>query len=241
MSADPPGDPGRDEPDWPGTMVAPDDLSELRADEIALRRERASARRRERWYRLTGGSRLRAYGVSVPLLLAAVLAVAGFGALLILLGPRGTRGPAPAVAPAGAAPTAPAGRPGGRLPAVSLTLSDGAPQLASALGGPAAVLLLPAGCDCLQTVDVTADRAIRDGLQVSVIQPTVDATRGLGDGGVRELSVYADPAGQLLATYGSTGSAPTLLVLDAAGAVRTVRTGVTAADAAAAFPPGASN
>lgn len=234
MSTDQPGEHGRDDPDWPDTLVVPDDPSELRADEIALRRERAAARRRERWYRLTGGSRLRAYGVSLPLLLVAALAVAGFGALLVLLGPRSSPGPAPT--PAGATPTAAIGRPGGRLPPVGLTLPDGAPMLASALGGPAAVLLVPTGCDCARTIDVAADRALRSGLRVAVVEPTAATAAGLDAAGAREVTGYADPTGRLLATYGSTGSAPTLLVLDAEGAVRTVQTGITAAAAAAAFP-----
>jgi hypothetical protein len=227
-------DKGGEQPDWPDTLVVPDDPAELHADALALRRERAAARRRARWRRLTGGDRLRGYGISVPVVIAATLAVAGFGALLVLLGPRGSQQTA-APAPIGTSPTALPGRAGGLLPPVTLSRPDGDSVASSALTADAAILLVPAGCDCAATVDVTTDLAVRAGLTAYVIEPTTAAAGSVDIGATQQVVALADVTGRLLDTYGSDGLAPTLLLLDGRSAVRLVEAGLTSQQAQTAF------
>ncbi len=218
-----------DQPDWPDTLVIPDDPSGLAADALALRRERQAARRRARWHRLTGGDRFRAYGVSVPVVVVALLVVAGFGALLVLLGPR-TR-PSTSPTPRAADPTAEPGRPGGRLPSVSLREPDGATIDASTLTAPAALLLVPTACNCTATVDVVAGLALRAGLRVYVVEPNGAGASGIDAAGDERVVGYSDASRRLLGTYGATGDELTLLLVDHTGAVRTVTTGVSTASA----------
>lgn len=222
-----------DQPEWSDwssdTLHAPDDISSLHADVLALRREDRARRRRQRWLRLAGWGRVRGYGVSVPMIVAAALVVAGLGTLLVVVGPSGTGRPTV---------DASVGRPGGTIAPVLLAQVDGQSFPATSITGPAAVLLVPTSCGCAATVPVVVQAAVGAGLHPYVVEPTADAARsdagGLGATG----TALVDRPEALLADYGSLGTAPTLLLLDAQGHVRTVRTGVTTADARAAVRAG---
>lgn len=116
-----------------------------------------------------------------------------------------------------------------------LMLPDGTSVAAPSLVGPAAILLVPALCDCAQTLQTAVDHAFGASLRVDIVEPTTAAAAAVSGADQRDLTSYADPTGRLLQTYGSTGEAPTLLLLDGEGAVRTVMTGLDVAHAATAF------
>lgn len=218
-----------DQPDWASdTLHVPDDIAELDADVLAFRREDRARRRRQRAARLLGWGRLRGYGVSIPLVLVAALVVAGGAALLVLLGPSTSRSPLdPSI-----------GRPGGSILPALLATPDGATVPATSLAAPSAILLVPAGCACEPTVRTVVDAAAKDGLQAYVVDPTPSAAKADAGAFGHRATALVDRSGTLLAQYGALGTAPTLLRLDAAGAVRSVRTGLTASTAAAALAGG---
>lgn len=222
-----------DQPEWSDwssdTLHTPDDISSLSADVLALRREDRARRRRQRWLQLAGWGRVRGYGVSVPMIVAAALVVAGLGTLLVVVGPSGTGRPTGDLS---------VGRPGGTIQPVALAQVDGSTFPATSIIGPAAVLLVPAGCDCAGTVPVVVQAAVGAHLHPYVIEATVDGARAdIAAVGVTATALVDRP-GVLLANYGSLGSSPTLLRLDAQGHVRSVRTGVTNDAAAAAVLAG---
>ena len=72
---------------WVERIVIPDDISELDAEIRALHRERRAQRRRARLRRLTGSGR-----TGGPLLLVALLLIAGVAGLLVMFQPRRTSG-----------------------------------------------------------------------------------------------------------------------------------------------------
>ncbi len=72
---------------WVDRIVIPDDISELDAEIRALHRERRAQRRRARLRRLTGSGR-----TGGPLLLVALLLIAGVAGLLVMFQPRRTAG-----------------------------------------------------------------------------------------------------------------------------------------------------
>ena len=118
---------------WVDRIVIPDDISELDAEVRALRRERRAARRRARLRRLTGSGR-----TGGPLLLVALLLIAGVAGLLVMFQPRRTAG---SLAPLG---TAQADQ---RLPDVNVTLENGTTRPIRTLR-PAVFALAPNGCNC---------------------------------------------------------------------------------------------
>jgi hypothetical protein len=118
---------------WVDKIVIPDDLSELDAEVRALRRERRVQRRRSRLRRLTGTG-----GTTGPLLLVAVLLIAGVAGLLVLFQPRRTAG---TVAALDSAQTT------DHLPDVLVTLVDGSRRAVREFR-PGVFALAPAGCDC---------------------------------------------------------------------------------------------
>jgi hypothetical protein len=228
------GVPGpEDQPEWSDwssdTLHAPDDISSLRADVIAFRREDRARRRHQRLLRLAGWGRIRGYGISVPMIVAAALVVAGLGALLVAVGPSGTGRPSGDLS---------VGRPGGTIAPVALAQVDGKTFPATSIIGPAAVLLVPASCGCADTVPAVVQAAVSDHLHPYVVELTKDAARAdlaaVGADGI----ALVDRSGALLADYGLLGTAPTLLRLDPQGHVRSVRTGVTTTDIAAAVRAG---
>ncbi len=129
---DRPGDAGG--ASWVDRIVIPDDLSELDAEVRALRRERRAQRRRARLRRLTGSGR-----TGAPLLLVALLLIAGVAGLLVMFQPRRTAGN---VTPLGATQAA-----DDRLPDASVRLVDGTTRRIRDFH-PAVLALAPIGCRC---------------------------------------------------------------------------------------------
>lgn len=119
---------------WVDRVVIPDDLSELDAEVRALRRERRAQRRRARLRRLTGSGRS-----TGPLLLVAVLLVAGIAGLLVLFQPRRTPGTVAALDNAQTSDQ--------RLPDVPVTLADGSRRPIRDFR-PGVFALAPIGCAC---------------------------------------------------------------------------------------------
>lgn len=225
--------PPEDQPDWSDwssdTMHAPDDISSLRADVLAFRREDRARRRRQRMLRLLGWGRIRGYGVSVPMIVVAALVVAGLGALLVAVGPSGTGRPTADAA---------VGRPGGPMLPASLAQIDGRTFPATSITPPAAVLLVPGACDCADVVSAVVRAAVGDNLHPYVVETNVDGARAAAASLGATAVALVDRSETLLDQYGRLGTAPTLLRLDAQGQVRSVRTGLTTADAASAVLAG---
>jgi hypothetical protein len=119
---------------WVDRVVIPDDLSELDAEVRALRRERRTQRRRARLRRLTGSGR-----TGGPLLMVALLLIAGVAGLLVMFQPRRTPGN---VTPLGAAQATDR-----RLPDAPVRLVDGTTRRIRDFH-PAVLALAPIGCRC---------------------------------------------------------------------------------------------
>ena len=101
----------------------------------ALHRERRAQRRRARLRRLTGSGR-----TGGPLLLVALLLIAGVAGLLVMFQPRRTAG---SVTPLGTAQATDR-----RLPDTPVTLADGSDPVDPRTSGPAVFALAPIGCRC---------------------------------------------------------------------------------------------
>jgi hypothetical protein len=145
----PAGDAGGPFSDLPGEwamLVVPDDASALAAEAAAVRAQLVRERWRRRCARLTPAwlrSRTRA-----PLLGVALLLVASFGGLFVVLVPAGA--PLTRAAPLARSVVLP-GRDGGLLPDVQLTDALGSPFPMRDLR-PGVVLLVGDGCDCAPLV-----------------------------------------------------------------------------------------
>lgn len=132
---------------WVDRIVIPDDLSELDAEVRALRRERRVQRRRQRLRRLAGPGR-----TTAPLMLVAVLLIAGVAGLLVLFQPRRT---ASDLSTLGSAQTSDR-----LLPDVIVRLVDGTTRRVRDFR-PGVFALTPIGCECdaaLRDADSTAHR-----------------------------------------------------------------------------------
>ena len=119
---------------WVDRIVIPDDISELDGEVRALRRERRVQRRRQRLRRLAGSGR-----TGAPLLLVALLLVAGVAGLLVMFQPRRTAG---SVTGLGGVQATDA-----RLPDVLVTVADGTKRRVRDYR-PAVFALAPIGCRC---------------------------------------------------------------------------------------------
>jgi hypothetical protein len=120
---------------WVDGIVVPDDISELDAEVRALRRERRAARRRQKVRRLTGSGR-----TTGPLLMVAVLLVAGVTGLLVLFQPRRTAGTVTPLSDSAQGADQ-------RLPDVLVRLVDGTSRRVREFR-PAVLALAPIGCRC---------------------------------------------------------------------------------------------
>lgn len=249
MTALPPDEPaGRgDEPlAWATDLTVPDDISSLEADIQQFAREQQAARRHARLEHIFLTRRWRAYGISGPMVIAALLLVAVFGAILVVFGPRGTGADtgAPRAEPL-ATPRSPPGRLGGLLPAVTVrrlpsgALRAGGSNTAaptSATGGvvastrdlkrPAALVLVPPRCACSAAVShalqVTAVHSLNGYVVTDAAADTAaylrpDATLGAG---------LIDEKDTLLADYGRGAGGPTLVVVRADGVVAAIQPGL---------------
>jgi hypothetical protein len=119
---------------WVDRIVIPDDISDLDAEIRALHRERRAQRRRARLRRLTGSGR-----TGGPLLLVALLLIAGVAGLLVMFQPRRTPG---SITPLGTAQATDR-----RLPDTPVQLVNGATRRIRDFR-PAVFALAPIGCRC---------------------------------------------------------------------------------------------
>jgi hypothetical protein len=184
------GLPGGD-PSWLADLIVPDDLTELDAEVRALRRERRARARRERWRRLASPRR-----ISAPLVVVALLLVAGFAGLVVLFQPRRpSSSPTPLSSPG--VTDAPRGD---LLPDVPVRLADGTAKSVRDYR-PAVLALAPVGCGCdpaLRDAGLAADRHDLTFLLVDRQLPPLPA--GLPPPAAVRL---AEPTGRLAAAYGA--------------------------------------
>jgi hypothetical protein len=151
---------------WVDRIAIPDDISELDAEIRALHRERRAQRRRARLRRLTGSGR-----TGGPLLLVALLLIAGVAGLLVMFQPRRTPG---SVTPLGTAQAT-----DGRLPDTSVQVVDGNTRRIRDLR-PAVFALAPKGCGCDVRLASVAAAAHRHNLRFYLVDRSLPALpRGL--------------------------------------------------------------
>jgi hypothetical protein len=207
-------------PEW-GTVVIPDDLSELAEETEAIRRDLRRQARRETWGRRLGWPVRRGSTESslrLPLLIMAVAVLATLTSLFAVTW-SGRQPPVPPVA----RQTASAPAPTRTMPAIDLIDVDGSPVSLRGLL-PAAVMLTD-GCDCAGLVADTA-AAAKPGVTVVTVTkssaPPARASTPRGPGtGAATVRTLADPAGELrgslqLGTQG-TGQVATVLLVARTG------------------------
>jgi hypothetical protein len=172
---------------WVDRIVIPDDISELDAEVRALRRERRAGRRRDKLRRLTGGGR-----TAGPLLLVAVLLVAGVAGLMVLFQPRRTT--------SGAATLGTSQAGDRRLPDVSVGLADGTSRRVREIR-PVVLALATDDCDCDAALRDTAQAVRRHSLSFALVDLTMPRLpTGLTAPGTIQL---AEPTGAITERYGA--------------------------------------
>lgn len=209
-------------PEW-GTIIIPDDPSEL-AEEIAIvRRDLARQARRETWRRRLGrppppSGKGPENSLRVPLLIMSVAVLATLASLLAVVWP-GQR-VQPAVEYTASA------TPSQVVPALDLIDVDGSPVSLRGLL-PAAVLLTD-GCECADLVADTAATA-RAGITVITVTgaaaPTPRAsTPRAPEFGMAVVRTLADPTGELRShlRLGTSGTAATVLLVSGTGVISRV-------------------
>ncbi|MFC0533502.1 hypothetical protein [Phytohabitans kaempferiae] len=207
-------------PEW-GTVVIPDDLSELAEESAAVRKDLRRQARRDAWSRRFGRGPSQS-SMRVTLLIMAVAVLATLTSLFAVTWPGRQQQPLPPVA----RQTTSAPAPTRTMPALDLIDVDGSPV---ALRGllPAAVLLTD-GCECTSLIADTAATA-KPGVTVVTVTrssappPRASTARAPGTG-VRTL---ADPTGGLrgslqLGTQGAGQVATVLMVARTGEIIATV-------------------
>ncbi|GAB3509877.1 hypothetical protein GCM10027575_21580 [Phytohabitans suffuscus] len=211
-------------PEW-GTVVIPDDISELAEESAAVRKDLRRQSRRDTWRRWVGrpvhGHPGRS-SLRIPLLIMAVAVLATLTSLVAVTWPGRQPQPLPPpVARQSGSPPAPTRT----VPALDLIDVDGSPVSLRGLL-PAAVMLTD-GCECATLVADTA-AAAKPGVTVVTVTrsspppPRASTPRapGAGTPSVRRL---ADPTGELrgslqLGTQG-TGQVATVLLVARTGEI----------------------
>lgn len=192
-----------------GSWRVPDDARELVRDVEALHRERRAQQRRSRLARLLLTRRWQRYGLSGPLVVAVLIVVGLFGALLTLLRPSF---PTEAGAAPLADPTARPGAIGGLLPLGAVTTPAGATRTRD-LARPGVLLLVPVPCRCDDVLGPLVDQVRQASRDVRLLSTgaqdpdgrQVTALRGGPARGVTTSGV--DEQGVLAAAYDSTPGA----------------------------------
>lgn len=183
-------------------FVVPDDIRELDPDLRAYYREQRVARRRATLRRLVGRS---PFGVALPVVVTIALVVATYSIVMLTVASdppseRGAQLAAPAIAP---------GKLGGLLPDVGIRDAEGARQPLRSLR-PAAILLLPAQCDCADVVETMTTQTDNARVPIYVISTLLPQ---FGDGvGPPTNQLRSDPSGQIHEAYGATDGPVVLLV-----------------------------
>jgi hypothetical protein len=198
-------------PEW-GTIIIPDDPSELSREITQVRRELRRVVRRDRWRRrlhlppVTGPRTRDGSSIGLPLLIMAIAIVATLTSLFALAWP-GSSGHLGASPPLRASTAAVAVT---TVPDLTLRAADGS-QLHLRNSLPA-VLLLADGCACADLEQATA-QAAPAGVTVLAIARTAPTLPSAAPIGLRIRSA-ADPDGQLRSAYaGSPPSAGVIAVL----------------------------
>jgi hypothetical protein len=207
---DRPGEAG--DASWVDKVVIPDDISELDAEVRALRRERRVQRRRSRLRRLAGSGR-----TTGPLLMVAVLLIAGVAGLLVLFQPRRTPGTVTAL---GNAQTA-----DHLLPDVLVTLTNGNRRAVRDLR-PGVFALAPIGCHCDAALLAAGTAAHRHNVTFFLVDRTLPALpAGLTEETTTRL---IEPTSTITQRYAAVkdgqrvGAGPVLVLVAESGQVRRV-------------------
>ena len=221
-------------PEW-GTVVIPDDLSELAEESAAVRKDLRRQLRRDAWrgrlgLPVPGGTA--PSSLRIPLMIMAVAVLATLTSLFAVTWPSRQQPLPPPVARQSGNPPAPSRT----LPALDLIDVDGSPVSLRGLL-PAAVLLTD-GCDCTTLVADTA-AAAKPGITVVTVTkssappPRASTPRAPGSGAaaVRRL---ADPTGELrgslqLGTQG-TGEVATVVLVARTGEIISTVSGARTVD-----------
>lgn len=192
---EPPGLP----PEWAG-FVVPDDISELDPEVALLRSETPAQPTPGLLRRLVQTRRWQRYGVSGPLVVIVLLAVAFVASLVFLLLPSTPR--PPQVRPL-ANPRVGPGRPGGLLPDLALPVGvTDAVRLRNLR--PAVIVLLPAGCDCTTLVSDVITSTSTSRLQVLLVGQVTDPVLARTTP-TNRVRAGTDSGGRLASTYGLAG------------------------------------
>jgi hypothetical protein len=206
---DRPGEAG--DASWVDKVVIPDDISELDAEVRALRRERRVQRRRDRLRRLTGSGR-----TTAPLLLVAVLLIAGVAGLLVLFQPRRTAGTVTALDNQTADHL---------LPDVLVTLVNGNRRAVRDFR-PGVFALAPIGCHCDAALLAAGTAAHRHNVNFFLVDRTLPA---LPAGLTAETTTrLIDPTSTITQRYAAVkdgqrvGAGPVLVLVAESGQVARV-------------------
>jgi hypothetical protein len=198
-------------PSWVDRIVIPDDIGELDADVRALHRERRARRRRARLRRLTGS------GSGGPLLLVALLLIAGIAGLLVMFQPRRITG---SVTPPGAAQATDS-----RLPDTPVELVGGTTRQIRDFR-PAVFALAPNGCNCDAALAAVGAAVHKHNLRFFLVDRSVPRLpRGLTDGTATRL---IDRTGVVAEKYNAekdgtrVAGGPVLVLVGAGGQVTEV-------------------
>ncbi len=165
MPVNPGGEPGRDDGGLPPVDIEiPDDARELDREVLAYRREQRARRRRARWDRILGP--LRGHGALLPLVAGCVALSMLAGTLLSVFSispasaPVLSRSAPPASVPA----SPPASEAASRLPAGMVVVKGKTIPVRSLRS--VVLALIPARCECSQTLRQVTAQAARAGVQV---------------------------------------------------------------------------
>lgn len=206
-------------------ISVPDDLSALDEDVSAYRKEIRDRRRRERLDRWTLSRFWRPYGITGPVVIAALVVIGSVGGLLLALLPNARTSESPIDPIASASKNV--GKVGGLLPD-DVVQVDGVTESVRALR-PAVIALVPATCHCVSTVDHIASLAGEFGKPTYVVsaQPSDPQMAALIHGQTSKRTAVYDVGGKLRLTYHATGV--TVIVVRDSGIVQTVLRDVTSA------------
>jgi hypothetical protein len=212
--------PGRDGDDpLPWDVVIPDDIRELDAEVHAFHREVRRERRRAWWMRHLFTRRWNRYGLSGPIVVLILAAVALVGSLMALLSPRPS--PPPAQRPLARDAAATPGAIGGLLPATEV-LVRGIRREVRELR-PAVLALLPRSCECDRTVESLFRQSREYQVEFYLVGPEAYAAelrRLAARTGNGSAAVVVDASERLAAAYQPAGV--TAVLVDGAGVVTAV-------------------
>ncbi len=211
-------------PEW-GTIVIPDDASELDNEAEQVRRELSQEARRDQVGRLLGvpfpysSAATAPSGLGVPLVIMAVAILTTLISLFVVTWDRRPDQPLPVTAAPGGGTSAE--QPAPDTPVTDLAFVDST-GLRTRLGDllPAVILFVD-GCACTDLVIGAASAAAPDGIHVVAVAPTAPNLAG-APAGVKAL---ADPGAILRSRYAPGGSATDAtsgLLINRAGEVKRV-------------------